>query len=70
MVSLHRDVYIYIFIAREAPPWSGTADRDICPHAGIPLRASDSDILVVISGSGSQEPAALRLCARIVHSLV
>jgi hypothetical protein len=32
-------------------------------HAGIPLRASASEILVVFSGSGSQEPAAMRLCA-------
>ena len=29
-----------------------------------------SEILVVISGSGSQEPAALRPCALLVHSLV
>ena len=56
---------------REAPLlWTGTADRDLCSHAGMPLRASDSEILVVISGSGSQEPAAMRLCALLVHSLV
>ena len=52
------------------PPQLDTADRDLCSHADIPLRASDSEILVVISGSGSQEPEALRLCARLVHSLV
>ena len=53
--------------AGSPPPWTGTVDRDLCSHAGMPLRASDFEILVVFSGSGSQEPAAMRLCALLVH---
>ena len=34
--------------AREPPLWIGTADRDICLHAGIPLHASDSEFIVLI----------------------
>ena len=53
------------------PPRSGTADHDLARMRVFPcVHITDSGILVVILGSGSQEPAALRLCALLVHSLV